>query len=102
MSLRSIFEELYATAAARASDARPGEAFRQLGKGAAIRVRVLGRRRQVILSRKGAPVGEPEILTFRRDGAVPEYATRQDYPGQQGMHYVALTWEEAQLALLEG
>jgi hypothetical protein len=101
MTLRTIFEELYANAAIRATAERPGESFRQLGKGAAILVRAQGRKRQVILSRRGAPVGEAEIATFRRDGQIPEHAARVDYPATRRMHFTALTWEEAQLDLFD-
>ncbi|HMQ29168.1 MAG TPA: hypothetical protein PKD53_00505 [Chloroflexaceae bacterium] len=87
MSLFHIFKELYATAIA----GRP--AFRRLKSGATIKVRAKGRRRQVILGRAGAPVGEGEEQTFRRDGEIPDAAARQEY--QSGpWHYVALTWEE--------
>jgi hypothetical protein len=97
MSLRSIFSERYAAAAALQTAEKPGEAFASLRQGATIRVRVHGRRRQVILGRQGAPVGEGEIATFRRDGRIPAEATREDYPPTTlRWFFVALTWEEAQ------
>lgn len=74
MTLRSTFARLY------------GEAR--------IRVRILGRKRQVILGRRPpAPVGETEIVTFRAHGSIPDDAERRDYRDRQGWHRVALTWE---------
>jgi hypothetical protein len=96
MSLRSIFSERYAEATARQRDDAPGEAFAQLKQGAAITVRVQGRRRQVILSRHKVFVSEAEIATFRRDGRIPPDATRADYTSRDGRCHVALTWEEPQ------
>lgn len=94
MTLRSTFRELYATAAARAAGDTPGEAYRVLGKGATIRVRVLGRQRQVILGRQRVPVSEAEITTFRRDGDIPPDATRRDWPRTPaGWCFVELRWE---------
>lgn len=93
MSLPKIFAELYAEAAARATPSQRGESFKRLQQGATITVRSQGRRRQVLLGRQLAPVGEVEIETFRRDGRIPADAERRDY--QAGpWHYVALTWEE--------
>jgi hypothetical protein len=97
MSLRSIFSERYAAAAALQTAEKPGEAFTQLKQGAAITVRVQGRKRQVILSRHKVFVSEAEIATFRRDGRIPPDATRADYTTRRdGRCHVALTWEEAQ------
>lgn len=101
MTLRSTFRELYATAEARQAEGRPGEAYKALRQGATVKVRVLGRRRQVILGRRGAPVGEVEIVTFRRDGDIPQAAERNDYADDKGWHYVALRWERQQAALPE-
>ncbi len=56
--LRRVFETLYAEALARAQPERRGEAHRRLGNGATITVRAQGARRQVLLGRQGAPVGE--------------------------------------------
>jgi hypothetical protein len=92
MSLRSTIATLYAEAAARQSAAAYGDAYKALRGGADIRVRVRGRRRQIILGRRGAPVGEVEIVTFRRDGNVPADAERTDYAAPSGWHYVALSW----------
>lgn len=93
MSLVHIFKELYATAAARDTPHTAGESFRKLKNGATIKVKAQGRRRQVILGRAGAPVGEGEEQTFRRDGEIPADAERQEF--QAGpWHYVALTWTE--------
>jgi hypothetical protein len=64
MTLRSVFAGLFAEATARQRDATPGTAYKALRGGADIRVRVLGQRRQIILGRRGAPVGETEIATF--------------------------------------
>ncbi len=91
--LRRVFETLYAEALARAADDRRGEASRRLGNGATVAVRAQGVRRQVLLGRQGAPVGEAEVVTFRRDGGVPGDAERRDYAAGR-WHYVALTWEE--------
>ena len=90
MSLPRLFTELYAAAV---TTGRP--AFRRLRQGATVKVRVDGRRRQVILGRQGAPVGEAEEATFRRDGRVPDDAARVAYdPTPDRWHYVAYTWEE--------
>lgn len=93
MSLRRIFEECYAEAEKRATPERFGDAYRRLAKGAEIRVRSQGRRRQVVLSRQGAPVGDVEEVIFRRDGGIPPEAERRAYATVSGWHYVALTWE---------
>jgi hypothetical protein len=100
MTLRSTFTRLYAEAAARQRDDAPGESYAALRHGADIKVRVQGRRRQIILGRQGAPVGEGEIVTFRRDGSIPPEATRADYQARR-WHYVALSWEAAP-SLFEG
>jgi hypothetical protein len=93
MTLRSVFAVLFAEATARQREATPGTAYKALRGGADIRVlRVLGQRRQIILGRRGAPVGETEIATFRRDANVPDDATRRDYINRQGWHRVALSW----------
>lgn len=94
MSLTRIFEQLYADAAARERPDARGEAVKRLGRGAAITVRTQGRKRQVLLGRQLAPVGEAEIDTFRRDGGVPSDAERRDYAAGR-WHYVALTWDAA-------
>lgn len=65
MSLRSRFAELYATAELQ------GEARAQLAGGAALLVRVGGERRQVVISRQGAPVGMVETDTFCAHGQIP-------------------------------
>jgi hypothetical protein len=97
MSLRSTFDRLYKEAGARQTADRPGEAVASLRQGATIRVRVHDRRRQVILGRQGAPVGEGEVATFRRDGRVPAEATREDYaPTATRWFFVALRWETPQ------
>ena len=102
MSLTAIFEELYATAAARATDDAPGESLRMLRQGAEVRVRVQGRRRQVILGRARVPVGEVEVATFRRDGQIPGHAERQDWPRtRRGWCYISLTWETDQIGLFD-
>lgn len=89
MSLPTLFRRLYAEAEQR------GEAFAKLQQGATVKVRAAGRKRQVILGRCGAPVGDGEETTFRRDGRIPEGAGRVAYePTSAGWHYVALTWEE--------
>lgn len=89
MSLPSLFRRLYAEAEHR------GEAAAALQQGATVKVRAAGRKRQVILGRRGVPVGDAEETTFRRDGRIPEGATRVAYePTSAGWHYVALTWEE--------
>jgi hypothetical protein len=94
MTLRSTFARLYAEARARETPEKPGESYATLKGGADIRVRILGRKRQVILGRRPpAPVGETEIVTFRRDGSIPDDAERRDYRDRQGWHRVALTWE---------
>lgn len=92
MSLRSQFATLYAEAEARSSRGRRGEALKSLKGGAEIRVRAEGRRRQVVLGRRGAPVGEVEEQTFRRDGQIPPDAERAEYQCRD-WHYVALSWE---------
>lgn len=94
MSLTRVFDQLYADAAARERPDARGEAVKRLGRGATITVRVQGRRRQVLLGRQLAPVGEAEVDTFRRDGAIPADAERRDYRAGP-WHYVALTWEAA-------
>jgi hypothetical protein len=92
MTLRHVFLELYEVALARATPAQRGESFRRLKNGATITVRAQGRKRQVLLGRQSAPVGEGEEATFRRDGQIPADAERREY--QAGpWHYVALTWE---------
>jgi hypothetical protein len=93
MSLLSTIAALYAEAAARQRPGVPGKAYKALKGGASIAALVLGQRRQLILGRQGAPVGETEITTFRRDGNVPESATRRDYRTAKGWHYVALSWD---------
>jgi hypothetical protein len=93
MTLRSTITTLYAEASARQCPASYGDAYKALRGGADIRVRILGQRRQIILGRRGAPVGETEITTFRRDGNVPESARRADYAAPSGWHYVALSWD---------
>jgi hypothetical protein len=88
VTLRRIFEELYATAALQ------GEASRQLAQGAAILVRVDGQRRQVVLSRQGVPLGTIEIITFQAHGGIPDYAVGVSYlPTASGRYRVAFTWE---------
>jgi hypothetical protein len=101
MTLRAIFREMYATAAARQAGDQPGESYRVLAGGAEVRVRVLGKKHQVVLSRRRVFVSEEEIRTFRRDGGIPEGATRKDYktPRDKRRH-VALTWE-AQATLFD-
>lgn len=90
MSLPRIFVQLYGEAA---TTGRP--AFKRLEKGATIKVRVSGRRRQVILGRNSVPVGDDEEASFRRDGRIPPDAERVAYPPtSDGWHYVAYTWEE--------
>lgn len=102
MSLPAIFAELYASAAARQAADRPGEALRMLRQGAQVRVRVCGRRRQVILGRARVPVSEAEIATFRRDGQIPDHAARQDWPKtRRGWCYISLRWEEGQIDLFD-
>jgi hypothetical protein len=93
MTLRSIFAERYAEAAARETAERPGESYVALRNGATIRVRVQGRRRQVILGRARVPVSEAEIATFCRDGQIPADAERRDYADRRGWQFVALRWE---------
>ena len=92
MTLRSVFAGLFAEATARQAGGVYGDAYKALRGGADIRVRILGQRRQIILGRRGAPVGETEIATFRRDANVPDDATRCDYAAPSGWHYVALSW----------
>jgi hypothetical protein len=92
MTLRSTFASLFAEATARQRGGVYGDAYKALKGGADIRVRILGLRRQIILGRRGAPVGEVEITTFRRDGNVPADAERRDYAAPGGWHYVALSW----------
>lgn len=94
MTLRSVFTGLYAEAEARQTAERPGEAYKALQKGADIKIRVLGRKRQVILGRRGAPVGEKEIDTFRVHGGIPAEAERRDWPRTPaGWCFVELRWE---------
>lgn len=89
MSLPGLFRRLYAEAEQR------GEAFASLQQGATVKVRAAGRKRQVILGRRGVPVGDGEEVTFRRDGRIPQGAERLAYePTPAGWHYVAYTWEE--------
>jgi hypothetical protein len=92
MTLRSVFADLFVEASARQRGGVYGDAYKALRGGADIRVRVLGQRRQIILGRRGAPVGETEVATFRRDGGVPDDAARRDYAAPSAWHYVALTW----------
>jgi hypothetical protein len=99
MTLRSVFATLFAEASARQRGGVYGDAYKALRGGADIRVRVMDQRRQIILGRRGAPVGETEIATFRRDANVPDDAERRDYAAPSGWHYVALRWEAPQEAL---
>lgn len=94
MTLRSTFKELYATAEARQAEDRPGEAYKVLGKGATVKVRVRGRERQVILGRQKVYVSEQEIITFRAHGDIPPDAERRDWPKTaKGWCFVELKWE---------
>lgn len=93
MSLRSTFRAMYAAAAACQAGETPGEAYRVLKGGAEIRVRVAGKKHQVVLSRHRVFVSEDEIRTFRRDGDIPEHATRENYRTRDTRCHVALTWE---------
>ena len=101
MSLRSIFSELYKEAAARATADAPGEAIKYLGQGAEITVRSQGRKRQVILSRRGVFVSETEVATFRRDGQIPPDAVQTAYASRDDRKHIVLTWE-APPTLFEG
>lgn len=88
MTLRRVFDDLYAAAALQ------GEASRQLAGGAALRVRVEGRRRQVILSQTGAPLGLVELTTFEAHGRIPEDATAVCWlPSPGGVWRVSYSWE---------
>jgi hypothetical protein len=87
VSLRTIFETLYAEAEAA------GEASRQLAQGARVTVRVRADRRQVILSRQGAPVGLVETDTFIAYGRIPAAAEGVCYLPRAGLYRVAYTWE---------
>ena len=92
MSLRQIFQELYAAAELRAIGSQRGEAARELAGGASITVRQQERRRQVILSRQGAPVSLVEEATFCRDGQIPPDAARAEHQ-RGGLCRVSFTWE---------
>lgn len=88
MTLRSRFAELYATAELR------GEARAQLAGGAALLVRVGGERRQVVISRQGAPVGMVETDTFVAHGNIPAAAAGVCWlPTRAGLYRVSFTWE---------
>lgn len=89
MSLPTLFRRLYGEAA---TTGRP--AFARLQQGATIKIRVSGRRRQVILGRHLVPVGEKEEETFRRDGQIPPDAERAEFAAKDGWQYVTYTWEE--------
>lgn len=94
MSLTTIFRELYASAATGRS------AYKALGQGATIRVRADGRRRQVILGRRGASIGLGEDATFRRDGRIPAEAVGVCwFATASGEWLVSYTWEERTLTL---
>lgn len=89
MSLRRLFDRLYAEAEVA------GEASATLQGGAAVRVRVAGRRRQVVLSRQGAPVGAVELITFQGCGRIPDAAEGVCWLPRAGLYRVSYTWEEA-------
>ena len=102
MSLRTTFTRLYKEAEARQTSERPGEAFASLDKGADIRVRVQGRRRQVILGRQRVHVSDHEIATFREHGRIPPEAEQRTWPKTaKGWCYVDLQWE-APPSMFEG
>lgn len=90
MSLRARFTQLYATAELQ------GSAVAELEGGAALRVRVAGGRRQVVISRQGAPVGLVETTTFCAHGQIPDDAEGVCWlPTVLDTYRVSFTWEVA-------
>jgi hypothetical protein len=73
MTLTSMYTELHRHAARTGQDRR-----QELRGGARIAVRVRDGIVTLTISRKGKPVGDTELIVFRRDCGVPATATR--YP----------------------
>lgn len=97
MSLTSIYTELHRQAARTGTDRRM-----DLKGGARITIRVKAGIVTLTVSRKGKPVGDTELITFRRACGVPatasrypldEQATRKDEGGLLWW-YVAYRWAE--------
>lgn len=96
MSLRRIFEEMYAIVEGATRHLPWAETSRTLGQGARVTVRASGPRRQVILARQGAPVGLVETDTFIAHGRIPDDAAGVCYPPTPaGLYRVSFTWEIA-------
>jgi len=98
MTLTGIYTELHRQAARTGQDRR-----QELRNGARIAVRVRDGVVTLTISRKGKPVGDTELITFRRDCGVPataarypldEQATRKDEAGLIWW-YVTYRWGEA-------
>lgn len=97
MSITAIYDELHRRAR------ETGEARGQtLTGGARLTVRVRERTTTLTISRKGKKVGDPEIVTFKRDCGVPDGAERRPNDGQGTQAHDGATWHYVSYRWIEG
>lgn len=97
MKIEPIYRELYRRAKSTGQDRAI-----TLDRGARLAVRVRSGVVTLTIARQGKPVGDTEVIVFRRECSVPPDAQRVPADGQ-GTHtdasggrwlYVAYTWKE--------